>query len=104
MTRRLLWIVAALCCLLLVGFVAPLAAQTAEVKEKPPIYAYVGEWAIPRAQWAEMEKSEAADQAMLQSAMAAGTIVGYGFDTNLVHQPDGPTHDDFWVATSMALY
>ena len=98
MREKLLWIIAGL---LLIGMATPAVAQN-EVKEKPPIYAYVGEWSIPRSQWGEMEKSEAADQSMLQSAMSAGTIVGYGYDTNLVHQADGPTHDDFWVATSMA--
>jgi hypothetical protein len=28
--------------------------------------------------------------------------VGYGNDINLVHQPDGETHDDWWSAMSMA--
>jgi hypothetical protein len=74
----------------------------AEVKEKPPMYSYVGFWNIPRAQWAEMDKSRAADQPVLDKALSSGTIVAYGDDTNLVHQPDGPTHDDWWSAMSMA--
>ena len=98
MNRRGLWVVAGL---LLIAMATPVMAQT-EVKEKAPVYVYICEWSIPRAQWGEMEKSEATDQSMLQSAMSAGTIIGYGFDTNLVHQPDGPTHDDWWAATSMA--
>jgi len=98
MNRRVLWVVAGL---LLIAMATPLLAQT-EVKEKSPLYIYIGEWAIPRAQWGEMEKSETADQSMLQSAMTGGTIIAYGFDTNLVHQPDGFTHDDWWVSTSMA--
>ncbi len=98
MNKKALWAVAGL---LLIAMATPLLAQTEE-KEKSPIYIYIGEWSIPRAQWAEMEKSETADQGMLQSAMSAGTLVAYGFDTNLVHQPDAPTHDDWWVATSMA--
>ena len=28
--------------------------------------------------------------------------MGYGNDVNLVHQPDGETHDDWWSAMSMA--
>jgi hypothetical protein len=47
-----------------------------------------------------MEKSEA-DQSVQQAAIAAGTILAYGFDTAVVHQTDGPTHDDWWVANSM---
>jgi hypothetical protein len=34
--------------------------------------------------------------------LADGTIVGYGSDINLVHQPDGDTHDSWWSAMSMA--
>lgn len=80
----------------------PTGAQTAEVKEKPPMYTYVSDWSIPRAQWAEMDKATAADTKILEKAMASGTIVAYGDDVNLVHQPDGTTHDQFWSAMSMA--
>ena len=93
MNKKALWVVAGL---LVIAMATPLMAQN-EVKEKSPIYIYIGEWSIPRAQWADMEKSETADQSMLQSAMSAGTLVAYGSDVNLVHQPDGPTHDDWWV-------
>lgn len=80
---------------------APARAQD-EPKEKPPMYSYVGFWNIPRAQWAEMDKNNAVDQKILDKALADGTIVGYGYDLNLVHQPDGMTHDDWWSAMSMA--
>lgn len=66
------------------------------------MYTYVGYWNIPRAQWGEMEKANAADQKTLEKALAGGAIVGYGTDTNLIHQADGATHDQFWSATSMA--
>jgi hypothetical protein len=77
-------------------------AQMSEAKEKPPMYTYLGNWAIPRAQWADMEKNIAADQKTLEKALAGGTIVAYGNDTNLVHQQEGDTHDDWWSAMSMA--
>lgn len=80
----------------------PASAQTNDVKEKKPMYSYVANWQIPRAQWADMQKSYAADQKILDKAIADGTIVGYGEDENLVHQPDAETHDDWWSATSMA--
>ena len=73
-----------------------------EVKEKPPMYSYVGNWSIPRAQWAEMVKADAADQKTLDQDIANGTLVAYGSDTNLIHQPDGTTHDEWWSAMSMA--
>ncbi len=78
----------------------PALAQAAQ--EKVPMYCYVGQWAIPRAQWADMTKADEADQSALQKAMAAGTLIGYGSDVNLVHQAEGPTHDDWWCANSMA--
>jgi len=81
---------------------APVFAQNSEVKEKPPMYSYVGNWAVPRAQWAEMEKNTAADQKILDKALASGTLIGYGSDVVLVHEADGATHDDWWSAMSIA--
>jgi hypothetical protein len=85
-----------------VAIAAPANAQTSEVKEKPPLYTYVSNWAIPRAQWSEMAKAGEADRATLEKALAGGTIVGYGSDVNLIHGADGATHDQWWLAMSMA--
>ena len=102
MNRNLCGIFAVVCALaMLVAASAPALAQD-EPKEKPPLYSYVGFWNIPRAQWAEMGKADAADQSTLQKALADGTIIGYGNDMNLVHQPDGATHDGWWSSMSMA--
>jgi len=102
MNRKLCGIFAVVCTLaMMAAWTAPASAQD-EPKEKPPMYSYVGNWSIPRAQWADMAKSDAADQKILDKAMADGTIVGYGNDINLVHTPDGDTHDDWWSAMSMA--
>jgi hypothetical protein len=101
--NRKLWVIFAVVCTLamLAAVAAPACAQD-EAKEKPPMYSYVGNWNIPRAQWADMEKNTAADQKTLDKAIADGTIVGYGSDVNLVHQPETPTHDDWWSTMSMA--
>ena len=77
-------------------------APAQEVKEKPRMYSYISLWNIPRAQWSEMEKADAADQSILEKAVASGAIVAYGNDVNLVHQPDGFTHDEWWSSMSMA--
>jgi hypothetical protein len=93
---------AVLCAFTLLAICAvPATAQT-EAKEKPPMYSYVGNWAIPRAQWGEMEKANVADQPTYDKAFKAGTIVGYGNDVTIVHQGDGQTHDEWWSAMSMA--
>ncbi len=77
-------------------------AQSTEVKEKPPMYSYVGNWSIPRAQWGDVAKLNAADKALLDKAMAAGTLVGYGNDESLVHVDGDSTHDSWWSSMSMA--
>jgi len=77
-------------------------AQAAEVKEKPPMYSYLANWNVPRAQWAEMEKSNANAEKVTASALAKGTLVGYGNDMTIVHTEEGYTHDDWWSSMSMA--
>ncbi len=81
---------------------APVGAQMAEVKEKPPMYSYVSNWAIPRAKWADMDKQNAADDKVFDKALSGGQLVAYGSDETLVHRPDGYTHDTFWSSMSIA--
>ena len=102
MNRKLWGMLACVCTLaMMAASVIPARAQD-EVKEKPPMYSYVGFWNIPRAQWAEMEKNNAAEQKILDKALADGAIIAYGNDLNIVHTADGMTHDDWWSAMSMA--
>jgi hypothetical protein len=94
---------AGLCLIASVGVWGGVAsAQTAEVKEKPRMYTWVANWAIPRVKWADMEKSRAGTQKILEEAVASGKLVGYGDDTVLVHTAEGATHDAWWSAMSMA--
>jgi len=103
MNRKLWKVFAALCVLALSAVcVTSALAQMSDTKEKPPMYSYVGNWAIPRAQWADMAKSNADEQKVLDKAVADGTLIGYGDDMTLIHQADGETHDDWWSAMSMA--
>jgi len=103
MNRKLWKVFAGLCAIAMSAvWAAPARAQMSEMKEKPPMYSYVSFWNIPRAQWTEMAKADAADREVLDKAIASGTIVGYGNDVNLVHQPDQPTNDEWWSAMSMA--
>jgi hypothetical protein len=102
MNKRLGTLFVGVCALAItVGLSASASAQS-EVKEKPAMYSYIGNWAIPRAQWGEMEKANAADQKILDKALASGTIVAWGNDVNLIHSANGETHDDWWSAMSMA--
>jgi hypothetical protein len=78
------------------------SAQSAEVKEKPPMYTYVSSWSFPRAKWGEVDKGNAGGDKMLASDLASGNIVGYGDDETIVHSADGYTHDNWWSGMSMA--
>jgi hypothetical protein len=102
MNRKSGGILVCVCMFAMMGASAAPARAQDEPKEKPPMYSYVGFWNIPRAQWSEMEKNNAAEQKILDKALADGAIVGYGNDLNLVHTADGITHDDWWSAMSMA--
>jgi hypothetical protein len=103
MNRKLWKVLAGLCVVAMSAVWAlPACAQMSDAKEKPPMYSYVAFWNIPRAQWGEMAKADEADRKILDKAIASGTIVGYGNDENLVHSPDGPSHDGWWSAMSMA--
>jgi hypothetical protein len=58
MRNKLFTMFAGMCTLAIAVVCAvPAFAQMSEVKEKPRLYSYVGFWSIPRAQWADMEKS-----------------------------------------------
>jgi hypothetical protein len=74
---------------------APVGAQTAEIKAKPPMYSYIAIWSIPKDQWKARENQAAAAKKILDEAVAKGTIVSYGYDGN-------PLHDTFWLAMSKA--
>ncbi len=100
--KRCQWIAGLALLTALVAQIGAAQAQTADAKPKEPIYTYVASWAIPRAHWADMEKPNAAEQRVLEQAMSDGAVVAYGSDINLVHQPDGDTHDSWWAAHSMA--
>jgi hypothetical protein len=102
MNKKFSWLFAVVSALALAAAWAPPASAQDQAKEKPPLYTYVAVWAIPRAQWADMEKGAAATQGIMEKALADGTIIGYGNDMNEVHQVDGPTHDNWWSSMSMA--
>ncbi len=84
---------------------APAGAQNAPAdqdKSKPPVYTYVSQWAVPRAQWADMAKGDVQERSTLDKFVADGTLLDYGQFQNLVHQEGHPTHGSWFSATSMA--
>jgi hypothetical protein len=74
------------------------SAQSTEIAEKPPMYTYVSNWAIPRPQWPEFDKA----LADTNKVFAGGSLVGYGANATLLHQVEGSTHVVWWSAMSRA--
>ena len=106
MTKSVWRVIEAVAILAALGAAAvPASAQMGggEMTEKPRLYTYESYWVFPRARWGEVDKGNAAsNQKILAPALADGTLVGYGDDENLVHTVEGPTHDNWWQAHSMA--
>src|SRR5215467_9098364 len=89
--------------LAVLGMTATLAGpQTAEVKEKPPLYKYVSYWTFPGAHWADVDKDNAITSQILAPALADGTLVGYGEDEEQVHSGEAFTHARWLQAKSLA--
>lgn len=101
MNKRLWSILAGICGLLVLAACA-VQSGAQEVKPKPPLYTYVANWQVPRANWPDMDKVIEPVNAIMEKAMADGTIVAYGHDENVIHTPDLETHDNWWSAMSMA--
>jgi hypothetical protein len=70
--------------------------------EKPLLYTYVSEWAVPRAMWADYQKMEAGENEGLAKQVADGTLISFGSFTVLNHQEGSPTHGSWFQAGSMA--
>jgi hypothetical protein len=70
--------------------------------EQPPIFTYVAQWGVPRAQWADMDKVNAGNKALLDSLVADGTLLGYGTFENRIHSEGGMTHGSWFQAASLA--
>src|SRR5215470_8458945 len=79
----------------------PATAQSAAA-EKPAVYTYVSEWAVPRAMWADYKKEDDTDLEAMKKAFADGTIVSYGSFSVINHQEGEATHGSWFTATSMA--
>jgi len=96
MHKRAIWCV----CLLTLLWMAAGTPLRAQDHGKPPVYTYLAEWAVPRAQWADMTKVDEDERPLMDKLVADGTIIGHGAWTNLIHQEGEPTHGTWFTASS----
>ena len=97
MKQRGIWIV----CLLALGVLTAGTSLRAQgMDEGKPMYIYVSQWAVPRAQWGDMAKRSDSTRALSDKLVADGTLIGYGEFANLIHQEGEPTHGDWMTADS----
>ncbi len=97
MKNRATWLLGVVSLALVVGI--PSQAQNGD-QVKAPAYTYISEWAVPRAQWADMAKLDDQDRPLMDKLVADGTLTGYGAYTNLIHQEGEPTHGTWFTASS----
>src|ERR1700682_2285576 len=79
----------------LLVFSAP--AALSQMEQAQPVYTYVSQFQVPRANWAQFaEDTEKTTNPIFQRLMADGAILGWGDFENIVHTPDGMTHGAWW--------
>lgn len=95
--------VVGLAVLVVSGMIAtPAGAALTAVQAKPPLFRYEAFWVLPPTRSPDVDKiNAAANQRVLAPALAAGGLVGYGDDENLVSSREGSTHSTWWQATSL---
>lgn len=82
---------------------ALLPCVAAAQQEEKPIYTFVAEWAVPRAQWDEASAFfESKSRPVLERMMADGTIVEWARTVAVVHTESGSTHTLWWSGPTIA--
>ena len=98
MSRRSFATLAVVCALLFTILAVHAPGQAQEQTH----YTYVSLWAVSRAQWGDFEKGQEQTRAMLEKLVAEGTLVSWGMGADLVHNEEGYTNADWFIATSQA--
>lgn len=78
-------------------------AALSQMETAQPVYTYVSQFQVPRANWAQFsEDTEKTFVPIAEKLMADGTIVGWDTFETVVHTPDGMTHGSSWSSNSLA--
>ena len=78
-------------------------AALSQMEATPRIYTYVGQFQVPRANWAAYsEDTEKTFVPVAEKALADGTIISWSTFEQIIHTPDGYTHGAAWSSPSIA--
>ncbi len=62
----------------------------------------ISDFAVSPASWAVWDKTTAENNKVMERSAVQGTILAFGDDQNLMHQPVDYTNDNWFLATSFA--
>ncbi|MCU1240281.1 MAG: hypothetical protein JWO71_1007 [Candidatus Acidoferrum typicum] len=78
-------------------------AAVSQMESAPPVYTFVSQFQVPRANWAGYsEDSEKSIVPILEKLTADGTILSWSTFEQLVHTPDGYTHGAAWSSSTIS--
>jgi hypothetical protein len=101
MNKRCIGVVVGLMLVVLAIVSSPIAFSQAE--PAPTVYTYVGQFQVPRANWAAYsEETEKTAVPILEKLTADGTISGWSTFETIIHTPDGYTHGAAWSSTTIS--
>ena len=78
-------------------------AALPQMEPTPIVYTFVGQFQIPRANWAAYsDDTEKMAVPIFQKLTADGSILGWSTFEQIVHTPDGYTHGAAWESTTIS--
>jgi hypothetical protein len=78
-------------------------AALPQMEPTPIVYTYVGQFQVPRANWAAYsEDTEKTVVPIVEKLTADGTILSWSTFEQVIHTPDGYTHGAAWSSTSIS--
>ncbi len=78
-------------------------ATVSQVESAQPVYTYVSQFQVPRANWAQFsEENEKSFVPIVEKLMTDGTLVGWSTFETVVHTPEGFTHGAAWSSNTIS--
>jgi hypothetical protein len=87
----------------LVATVAAVPAAFSQMEQSQPVYTFVSQFQVPRANWAAYaEDSEKSVVPIFEKLVGDGTILSWSTFEHVVHTPEGYTHGAAWSSSTIS--